>query len=330
MFAICTNVKFNNLSKKRQGYLMRTFYKLVRGNNLLMVAITQYLLQYLIIVPYHFHRETFPILDYLHFFLLVLTTVLIAAGGYVINDIQDLEIDKINKPDELIIDNHISKKQANIIYWGTVLLGAMIAIYMSWWVERPLWFLLYPISVFLLWSYSVWFKKSFLIGNIIVSFFAAGVAGIVLFPEIFSLYLKEINQETIFLIGIFSGYIFFAFSSTMMREIVKDLEDIQGDRIQGASTLPIVGGVNQAKGIAILWGLLLLTGFFFFLKTLFDQGQLIQGGLGFVLVFLPIVFANYKIYSSQNKMDFHQTSQILKLVMLAGLLFLILIVKVNF
>ena len=116
--------------KPSRDFLMRSFLKLVRAKNLLMVAITQYLLQYLTITQYHSIRETQPVLDYFHFFLLVLTTVLVAAGGYVINDIKDLEIDKINKPDEMVIGDRISLRQANLIYWGSIFIGGFIAIYM--------------------------------------------------------------------------------------------------------------------------------------------------------------------------------------------------------
>lgn len=306
------------------------YLKLIRAKNLVIVAITQFLLQFLVVGPYHIQSGTEPVLDPFHFSLLVLVTVLIAAGGYVINDIKDIEIDKINKPKTRIIEKQISEEHANWLYWGTTIIGAIISIYMAFWVEKPLWFLLFPIAVFMLWSYSVYFKKSYLVGNIIVSFFAAGVAGIVLFPEVFCLVLTEINQKTIFLIGIFLGYIFFAFSSTMMREIVKDMEDSEGDKAEGASTFPIVEGLKMSKILAGIWGILLAVGLAVFLWILHSQGHNLALIFGIFLVWIPILFAIFKIYNSQTVSDFHEISQVIKVIMLAGLCFLIFIVKVNF
>ena len=85
------------------------YLKLIRAKNLVIVAITQYLLQYLVVYPYHAESSTQPVLDLLHFSLLVLVTVLVAAGGYIINDLKDIEIDKINKPNERAIENGISE-----------------------------------------------------------------------------------------------------------------------------------------------------------------------------------------------------------------------------
>ena len=306
-----------------------TFLRLIRVKNLIIVAITQYLLQYLIVSPYHDENGTLPVLDDIHFALLVLVTVLVAAGGYVINDLNDIEIDKLNKPNEMAIGNGVSEKQANWLYWFLTILGTGISIYMAWKVEKPLWFLLFPIAVFLLWSYSAYFKKSFLVGNIIVSFFAAGVAGIVLFPEVFSMALQEINQKTIFLISVFMGYVFFAFSSTMMREIIKDMEDMEGDKEFGAQTFPIVSGIKNAKILVNLWGGILMIGFLFFLGILFQQGHIYPFAFGLFLVLFPLLFVIFKIYKSETVSDFGQISQVLKMIMLAGLVFLVFIVKVN-
>ncbi len=306
------------------------YLKLIRAKNLLIVAITQYLLQFLVVYPYHVESGSQPVLDLFHFSLLVLATVLVAVGGYIINDLKDIEIDKINKPETRVIGKKISEINAKWLYWISIAVGSLISIYMAFWVERPLWFLLFPIAVFMLWSYSVYFKKSYLVGNIIVSFFAAGVAGIVLFPEVFSFALTEINQKTVFLIGIFLGYIFFAFSSTMMREIVKDIEDLEGDRAEGAKTFPIVEGVKKSKILAGVWGGILAVGLSFFLWILFNQGHYLPLFFGIFLVLIPILISIFKIYKSQAVSDFHQASQIIKVIMLAGLCFLIFIVKVNF
>lgn len=304
-----------------------TFVKLIRWKNLLIVALTQFLLQYLVVAPFHFKYEQLPILDGFHFSLLVLTTVLIAAAGYVVNDICDQEIDAINKPDEKIVGTQISEKAAFQFYYFLIGIGGLLAIYLAWHVERFDWFFIYPIANIMLWAYAKYFKKELVIGNLIVSVFSAGVAGIVLFPEIFRIDLEDWDYNLLFMISLFSGYLFFAFTSSMMREVVKDLEDMEGDKHFGAKTLPIVAGVQKTKIFAAIWGMLLMFIFLILIGILVYQNRVVSALIGLVLVLLPLSYSIFQLYLAKAKKDYHAISQLLKFVMLGGLIFIILLVQ---
>lgn len=303
------------------------FLQFLRLPNLIIVALTQYLLYFLLLRPY-FETYQIPLsLDAFHFFLLVLTTILIAASGYVINDILDYKIDQFNKPEKVFINNQISISRAWQLYYFIIGLGGVISIYLAIHVNQFPLFFIYPIAVFLLWAYSKYFKKGVLIGNIIVSVFCAFVAGIVLFAERKAFFLlNEQNEEIGFRVGLlFGGYLLFAFLSTMFREIIKDIEDIEGDRKMNCRTLPIISGIKVSKIIAFSFGIILFILIIFFNLWLFENNEffgLLYSILGIVF---PLGFAFWKLKSAESQKQFHQLSQLSKFIMLSGLILLIII-----
>lgn len=308
---------------------MMIWWKLFRGKNLLIVALTQFLLQFLVVLPYLKSLDKEPVLDDLHFSLLVLVTVLIAGAGYVINDYYDIEIDSVNKPNDLIISKLVSESNALKIYGLTVFLGATLSAYLANYVGVSFWFLIYPIAVYLLFEYARFFKKMVVLGNLIVAFFSAGVAGIVLFPEaVLNTDLSDLSFKTGQMLAVFSGYIFFAFCSTMYREVVKDMEDMQGDARFGARTLPVVWGISNSKIFSLIWGFLLAIIFSVLIYILVRKGHFLVSGLGVVGVLIPLFFSFYKLYQAHQTEDFHFISQLIKVIMLGGLVFLIFLVQI--
>ena len=238
------------------GWILR----LVRFPNLVIVALTQYLIFYFLLVPAFKEVQVLPLLDHFHFFLLVLDTILIAAGGYVINDFYDQEIDARNKPEKRIVGLKISGTIALWCYGFILLSGAVLALYLAIYVDNLALFGLYPLACFGLWLYSRYWKKAFLIGNLLVSIFCAFVAGIIWFAERATYALlwdkaPEIGTKLQFLLG---AYLLFAFLSTMYREIIKDIEDREGDAKENGRTLPILLGINKGKWVSFLFGLALL------------------------------------------------------------------------
>lgn len=304
-----------------------SFLKLVRFPNLLIVVLTQYLLQYLILIPAFDLVNLDPLLDHFHFFLLVLSTVLIAAGGFVINDLEDYEIDILNKPDKVYINKIISAANAKKLYWGISIFGFLISLYLAFYVENLPLVLIYPTAVFFLFLYSKSLKKSVLWGNMIVAVFCAFVAGIVLFAERENVWLLNHKHpeagET--LLEIFIFYLFFAFCSTMFREIVKDIEDKDGDQKNGCRTLPIVAGVNVAKGFAYIFGITLL----YLLWDWISEGKINSINLELIYLIvgigLPTLFAMFKLFRAQQKKEFHFISQLAKYIMLSGILYLLIL-----
>ena len=268
-------------------------------------------------------------LDHGHFFFLVITTVLIAAGGYVINDVIDYETDLINKPDKVFIGEIISKKNALILYWVIGFSGALIAWFLAGYVEHYILFLIYPAAVLLLYFYSKTFKKIPLLGNLIVSVFCAGVAGIILFAERYAyVQLFETMPELAYKItSIFIAYILFAFISTFLREIIKDIEDVEGDKKTGMKTFPIVYGIENAKKISILIAVIISVGMACGCIWLFNQNEIAAVFFSLIGILIPLFFIVKYLIESSTKKHFSRLSRLIKLVMLSGLLLLILIWK---
>jgi 4-hydroxybenzoate polyprenyltransferase len=300
-----------------------SFLKLIRFPNLIIVVLTQYLLQYLILVPAFESAGVSPLLDHFHFSILVLSTVLIAAGGYIINDLEDYEIDLLNKPTKVIINQYISAKNAWKIYEGVSIFGLLISLYLAFYVRNLPLIIIYPTAIFLLYYYSKSLKKSVLWGNVIVAIFCAFVAGIVIFAERENVWeMKELGVEVS---NVFIFYLLFAFFSTMFREIIKDIEDEDGDRKNGGQTLPIVFGKTKAKWVGIFFGngLLWILGYWLFLKK--ENG--FDLGFFYILVgiIFPLLFSIVKLFLAKTKKEFHLLSQVSKYIMLSGILYLLIL-----
>jgi 4-hydroxybenzoate polyprenyltransferase len=198
---------------------------------------------------------------------------------------------------------------------------------------------IYPIAVFLLWAYAKWFKKMPLIGNLLVAGFCAFVAWIVnyaqgltgFYPALNSneqaikdcSYYNEIRGVT------FGGYFIFAFLSTLFREIVKDMEDVQGDATEGGKTLPVVLGMEGSKKAAFFVGILFLLAIIFFnhiLNQFFYTGK-IQLLIFNIIVSLPTVYALFLLKKATGKSDFTRLSFIAKMIMLSGIVFILIMTR---
>lgn len=300
--------------------------KLIRFPNLLIVALTQYLLQYIVIAPHFRTASVEKSLDNLHFFLLVLTTLAITVSGYIINDIVDYELDMVNKPEKVIVNKFISIKNAFTIYHLNNLAGFGIALYLAFYVRNIPLVLIYPAAVGLLFLYSKSLKKRAFWGNLVVAFFCASVAGIVLFAErkgFMQLPFKEFHTVKI----IFTAYFVFAFLSTIYREIIKDIEDLKGDQSKGCQTLPIKYGISLAKSVAFIFGLVLLL--FIIWWMILQLSFFKSTTLLFVVVtlnFFPVFVSLILLKSAVSKKDFSRLSQLAKYVMVSGVLYLLFLI----
>ena len=195
------------------------------------------------------------------FALLVISTMMIAAAGNIINDYFDVKADRINKPERLIIGKHIKRRVAIVTHWVINFFAFCIALYLSW-RQNSFWYLfIHLASINLLWYYSMYFKRRFLIGNVLIATLTAIVPILVGF--FFHSAQKELGPTTEMNIAPFpfdykDSFILllsfclagFAFVLNLAREIVKDMEDVQGDKKLHAKTLPIVLGYKQSKIIS--------------------------------------------------------------------------------
>ncbi len=297
-------------------------FSLVRWPNLVIVALVQVLLYYRVLRPVFRQYHLEPSLDELRMVLLCLTTLCIAAAGYIINDIVDVQADELNRPAQRIVGRRIGISTAYWLYFMFNLVGFTAALYLAFYVRQVGLVGLAPLAgVGLLW-YSVYAKRRPLLGNLVVAGYCAGVAGIVWFAERHAFYqLAKADVSCAALLQHFLwGYMGLAFVATMFREIVKDLEDQPGDAASGLRTLPVAAGVRNTKYLA--WSmaallaagwawLLLCCGHMFYVWSLW--------GLS-VLILLPLAYACWLLAKAQVPPDFSQISRWAKWIMLAGLL----------
>lgn len=228
------------------------YLKLVRWPNLVIIAITMYLIRWFILYPFlkpWFDGGGFLISEGI-FAVIVFCTMLVAAGGNIINDYFDIRIDRINKPQRIIVGKYVRRRSAMAMHFvmhGTALL--LIA-YLSWVIGEWLLLVLFFTAVGMLWFYSTTFKHMVFLGNMVIGFLASLVPFIAGFFEWKKWFVKMgYTQELAVLLFYISGYVLFAFLLTMAREITKDVSDMKGDKQYGSKTIPIVWGVVVAKVI---------------------------------------------------------------------------------
>lgn len=305
------------------------FLNLIRWKNLIMIALVQILVKYALLLPFYESHGVITTLSPLAFFLLVFATICIAAGGYVINDIYDIEADKINKPSKVILNTHISEKIALRLFIILNIIGVGIGFYLSNGIGRSGFFVIFFIASALLYIYSSYLKQMLLIGNIIVSFI---VALSLLLVGVFELLpvITEINKAAqIEFFKIIIDYAIFAFMINLIRELVKDIEDIDGDHKAGVKTLPIILGRERTTKIVFFLSLIpLFSVTYFVVSELFKQTQIVIYFL--VLVIAPLIYVSIKLFSAKQKSHYEHISLILKFIMLTGMLSMLLYQFISF
>lgn len=294
------------------------FLNLIRWKNLLMIALVQILIKYALIEPFIEIHSISVTLKPFGFFILVLATLCIAAGGYIINDIYDIDTDKVNKPNKIIINKHISEKDGYTYFMLLNVIGVGLGFYLSHLINYSSLFVVFFISSALLYIYSTALKQMFLIGNIVVSIV---VALSILVVGIFDLVpsMTVFNVSNITILEIIRDYAIFAFLINLVREVIKDIEDINGDHKVGMQTMPIVLGRDRANKIAFILSLIPLFAVVYYIITSLYQQQIL---VGYFLVFVvaPLIYITIKIFSAEQQSHYKHISLMLKLVMLTGML----------
>lgn len=298
---------------------MHGWPRLLRWKNLLVIALTQMGLYYRCFKNLEGNVGLQPF----DFYLLIVCTLCIAAGGFIINDIFDMQADGINRPlYRPLTSRAISIQSATNGYYLITGAGSLIAMYLSMHNRFFYSFLLYPLSVYLFWIYSDRLKATVLWGNIFVSVFIAGV--ILLLPYTFSdgMQWLQVNDPVRYF-RIWKMIItlsVFAFLSNMFREIVKDMEDILGDQISGYKTTAVVFGLDRCRMLlffVLVLQLLLMIGLIVF----FPSENL---NIAFVLlVVCPWMVLSYWLWKNQTG-SYGKWSAVSKISMVSGLTYFIL------
>lgn len=280
---------------------MEPILTLIRARNLVMIVLSQALVQAcLLTTGVAWQKLTDP-----GFWLLVLSTVCIAAAGYIINDYYDVKIDAINKPDRLLIGRQIRRRRAMFAHLTLSGMGVLIGLALYIPVG-----LINLGAVLLLWGYSARLKKMLLVGNVVIALLSASMLLVV------AVYNDSVNKITL-------GYALFALLISLIREIIKDIEDIKGDASFDCRTLPIVAGIRGAK--LVLYPLVGVFQVFVLIVILHPASRLLFDAYMVVLVLLPSVWLVLKLVRADRKRDFTFLSNLNKGIMLTGILSMLLL-----
>lgn len=311
---------------------IKAFFKLVRWTNLLMIALMMLLVYYCLMSPLFTSGIAAVMPPAPSFLLLVLSLVFIVAGGYVINDIFDVDIDKINKPERQLVTTVFSEKEARIFYNVLTLIGLLAALASSIIIAKTKFFTLFAILLLLvgvLYSYSSTYKKKLVVGNLIVSLL---VAFSVFLPWLFEMiYLsnnvlvlslsKNIMMEILPYVMIYTA---FAFLTNFIREILKDAEDLKGDSVTHCRTIPIVYGIKKMNMILLVLALLVYVLLLYFMIDLWKMKSYITLGIiFFIWNTFPVIFFN--LFGKNDDVNYHGYSVFYKVIMLLGVLSMIFI-----
>jgi 4-hydroxybenzoate polyprenyltransferase len=305
--------------------LVTAFIKMIRLPNLIFIALTQVLFYECIIRTILDPLSIAPAIGRISLLFIIISSVFIAAAGYIINDYFDINIDQVNKPNQNVIDSIVSRRWAML--WHMIISGAGVLLSIYVFIRTSLWYI--PLAnlgcVFLLFVYSLSLKRKLLSGNILISLLTAWVITI--------LFLSELKLSTIpdpqalnashKIVRLGLLYSAFAFIISLVREAIKDMEDIEGDSKYNCRTMPILWGVNAAKVYVALW-LVVLIALVIVAQVYVSQFRWWWPNLySTALIIVPLGYIFYKLFKATTPRDFHQLSTITKFVMLTGILSII-------
>lgn len=280
------------------------FFRLIRVPNLVIIAMTMALVLWFILMP------VFPLIAIhhsLYLCILITYTLLIAAGGYIYNDMEDLQIDLINKPEKTVISVFVSAPKAMKLYVGLTAAGILCSMFFSFLLKT-----IYPVIIAaaaagLLFGYAKTWKKQFLTGNLIVAFLCMITVlqpcFYLLSPSTREVLISFSDRQWMALTELVS-YAILAFIATLFREIAKDVQDIEGDRQHGCRTVPVAWGIANTKWLLYFVAASAL-GVSCFL--LYQQWEIKNDDfILFFLVFnlLPFFYSLFKIALAKEASDF--------------------------
>ena len=324
MRAVIGRENMKSLAEKIKPYL-----QLLRIGNLAFLAILLYVMEKWVVVPL-LHLEKFPEqMPWWILVLLILSTICIAAGGYVINDYFDVKIDRINRPDDMVVTRVISREGAMRWFYVLTAVGITTGLATAWWAHSWNLLFIYVVIPGLLWFYSASYKRMLLVGNLIVAFISALVPLIV--AIIHADYLQHLYGDSLAYTPIIGqlyiwlgGFALFSFLLTWAREVVKDMEDIEGDREMECRTMPIVWGETASKVVVtiLVVATMALVSYiaWFVLPFPMEWSTLTSRFVVFGLL-VPMVCVLVLLWFARSKRELHTVQQVLKFAMFLGTMF---------
>lgn len=296
--------------------------RLMRWQNLVIIALTQLLAWWCVVLPQGPALLTLP-----HALLLVASTVVIAAAGYIINDYFDVRIDQMNHPETVVLGKTIARKTAIKAHIGMNIAALLPAAWLAHMAGHHEWVALQLFCIAMLWFYSTSYKRQYMTGNVIVSLLT-GLTIVALFvyepalQRLAKLPLAQMSRHAIrssLPVWILLVYAGFAFLLTWIREIVKDMEDMEGDAAEGCVTMPISRGLGYATGFATVLAVAAMVPLVAGAVVLLRYGYLLVAGYALALLALPLAaWVWYLRRGPATPQHYHSCSRLLKIIMVCG------------
>ena len=296
------------------------FLRLVRWPNLFFILLAESLFHFFIYKPLYPNLALTA--DY-PFYFIVATSICIAAAGYIINDYFDVNIDQVNKPKMVVVGAHISRRW--VIFWHLIL--SMGGVYIS--------LIAFPFqqyvhvhfsnlaTIFILWFYSTNFKRDFLIGNVVIAVLTAWTIGVVYFSKFTFIQLvhpTNMLPTDLKLFKLMLLYSSFAFILTLIREALKDMEDMDGDEKFGCKTMPIAWGLQTTKVYVAVWLMVLILVLTIIQLYAVPFGWWIPIIYCIVTIIAPLAYVLFNLKQAFTRADFNKLSNLIKFAMLMGIL----------
>jgi 4-hydroxybenzoate polyprenyltransferase len=293
----------------KTNLLLMAWLRLIRWQNLLIIALTQLLVWWCVVLP-----EKPVSLASFNFSLLSLSTVLIAAAGYIINDYFDIKIDQINHPEKVVLGKVIPRKTAIIAHTFINITALALAAVVAVSARHPEWLLIQLGCTGLLWLYSTTYKRQYLTGNISIAVLTS--------LTVLVLYVYEPalrHPANPLPVAILLVYAFFAFMLTWIREIVKDMEDLKGDEAEGCITMPIKHGLAYAARFASVLAVVAIVPLAVSAAALFSVGYVLLSSYVLGLLVIPLaVWIWFLWQGAASSAHYHRASRMLKIIMVLG------------
>ena len=311
---------------------LNNIFKIIRWKNLAIISLSQIFIKFFFI---DFFIQKDQLLN-ANFVILLIVTILIAASGYIVNDIYDYNLDQINKPERVVLGKFLKSRDAIIIYMLFNSLAIVLSIFLCIKIKQEIYILVFLLIIYCLWLYSKKLKKYKIIGNILIAFF---ISLSILNVPLFS-YKNILSDDRFFVFLIISIYSVLAFLINVKREIIKDIEDIEGDKMHKVKSLPIIFGTKKSKLVTVIIGIILMFAISsiitFQILILRSDLLLDVGGNQFsnpqiwganyistVYMFIILIiffYAELLILNATSKTNFTKVSKLLKFLMLLSLL----------
>jgi len=293
----------------------KAFLRLIRWPNLVMMALSLVLIRWVLFYP----LQIPVVLSDFHYLLLIFSTVCMGAMGYIVNDLFDLENDRVNKPERITIGKSISTRFAWNATYFFFLVGAALGWYLGQISGRWMYGLINSITGFWLYLYASDFKGRPLLGNILISFLSAGVLTYPIFFDVlprWPLDPEDVGRQIALILCI---YFAFAFLISLMRELVKDLQDTEGDKKVRLRTVPLAWGKNVARAMIFSLGTVVTAGLIYILIGM-AEGDIYSVIYLIIFVLLPLLVSLFITLKAKKRQDYLWASRLLKICMLDAIL----------